>query len=212
MTGYPRQARTALNVVPGARFGRLVVVELVPPGDGAKRTRARCRCDCGGTRLYMPLNLAGGRSTSCGCLKPVRVAADACGAAGTPDYSIWRGMLTRCLDPLNKDYPNYGGRGITVCERWLSFANFTADMGPRPTREHSLDRRDNDRGYEPGNVRWATPTQQSRNRRGIAFVTLNGARRPVVEVAAEYGIPVSTLKHRLRRGESPEAAVAGSAR
>lgn len=87
------------------------------------------------------------------------------GLSTSPEYQVWRNMISRCMDAANVSFDDYGGRGITVCERWLEFLNFYADMGPRPTRSHSIDRIDNDRGYEPGNCRWVTWSEQMLNRR-----------------------------------------------
>ncbi len=87
------------------------------------------------------------------------------GYSRTPTYQAWKSMLKRCLTTSNKKYPDYGGRGITVCQRWIdSFLNFLADMGERPSAKHTLERSDNDKGYEPGNVIWATMKVQSRNK------------------------------------------------
>lgn len=83
----------------------------------------------------------------------------------TREYGIWQTMLTRCRNPKRKDYPAYGGRGITVCDRWLSFENFIADMGRRPTPEHTLERKDNSAGYAPGNCEWVSRAAQNRNQR-----------------------------------------------
>lgn len=90
------------------------------------------------------------------------------GLSRTPEYKAWKDMRLRCSNPKHKDYPNYGGRGIKVCERWQnSVQAFVADMGPRPSKDHSLDRKENSGNYEPDNCRWATKLEQSRNRRNV---------------------------------------------
>lgn len=107
-----------------------------------------------------------------------------------PLYATWRGMRQRCISPTCKDYPHYGGRGIRVCERWLnSFNNFVADMGPRPSNKHTIDRIDNSKDYEPGNVRWATRAEQSLNRRCTRFRTINGVTKSRAQWAAERRAP-----------------------
>lgn len=155
-------------------FGRLRVT-----GEGARRGRNRtaaCTCDCGKAVEVLTFSLTSGRTQSCGCLQRERQSATAkvVGLANkrhgesqkrTPEYSAWLSMHSRCGNPRHRAYANYGGRGIAVCERWAAFENFLADMGRRPSEKHSLDREDNDRGYEPGNCRWATDSEQNSNRR-----------------------------------------------
>ncbi len=120
------------------------------------------------------------------------------GATGTPEYRAWSGLRGRCCCPSNRAFPNYGGRGIKVCERWLhSFENFLADLGPKPTPLHSIDRIDNDGNYEPGNVRWATRTQQQRNTRMCRIVEFNGVRQTAAEWAEQLGIRRHSFIRRL---------------
>lgn len=136
-------------------------------------------------------------------------------AKRTPEYTAWRMMKARCYNTNNDDYPNYGGRGIVVCDRWRNdYLAFLADMGNRPSSSHSLDRKDSTGHYEPANCRWATPTEQTRGRRKAIFVTVNGERLPLVEWAQRCGVGYSTLLRRLRRdvrrGCTPEQSLAKS--
>lgn len=121
---------------------------------------------------------------------------------GTPTYNTWAHMLTRCRNEGHKQYADYGGRGIVVCERWHVFENFLADMGKKPAGK-SLDRIDNDGNYEPGNCRWATHTQQMRNRRK----TVRADGVAVSEIAEKHGIKTKVLRERLKRGLPMSEAV-----
>lgn len=116
-------------------------------------------------------------------------------------------MWRRCTNPRRPQFRYYGGRGIRVCERWRDFSVFLSDMGERPSPAHSPDRIDNDRGYEPGNVRWATQREQTRNRRTNVIVTAFGRAMTLAAWAEGFGINESTLRERLRRGWLPERAV-----
>jgi hypothetical protein len=158
----PRKARD----LTGLRFGRLVVERR--NGTAHRQPLWRCACDCGETVDILGGNLRRGTSRSCGCLK--RELQTRHGRYGTPEYHVWDAMLRRCTNPAHPGYVDYGGRGITVCERWRSFENFYADMGPRPSSKHSLDRVNNDAGYEKSNCRWATASQQGFNKRTAARV------------------------------------------
>lgn len=122
-------------------------------------------------------------------------------------YSVWRYMLRRCIDPRDKAYAHYGGRGISVCDRWLDRKAFVADMGPRPSHRHQIDRIDTNGNYEPGNCRWATPKEQSRNTRRNVLVTIDGHTRCVAEWAEVFGISPHRIHQRLKGGWDPVRAV-----
>ena len=147
----------------GLRFNMLVVLrETRKPG-----VRGRfyvCRCDCGAEAVAYGGHLRAGGRKSCGCA--LAASKRTHGMSRTPEYKAWDGARARCNNPANRKYPLYGGRGIRMADEWLhSFSAFIAEVGPRPSLKHSLDRKDNDRGYEPGNVRWATTREQNINRR-----------------------------------------------
>lgn len=122
--------------------------------------------------------------------------------------SRWQGMIARCHYERHTSYARYGAKGITVCERWRHcFEAFVEDMGPMPTREHSLDRIDNERGYEPGNVRWATASEQARNKRNNHRLSAFGRTMTVTDWSAETGLSLTGILGRLDRGHTPEMAV-----
>lgn len=132
-----------------------------------------------------------------------------------PEYAQWSGMLSRCRNPNSERYPNYGGRGIKVCKRWeigvgglSGFECFLADMGRRPTQKHSIDRKDNNGNYEPSNCKWATNTEQCRNRRSNRLVTYNGETMSMMAMAEKYGISYYVLRNRVSRGWPDNDAVA----
>ena len=137
-------------------------------------------------------------------------AAKTHGMTGTPEWFAWRNMRNRCGRPEIRDYASYGGRGITVCERWRSFENFYADMGPRPSPKHSLDRMDVNGNYEPSNCRWATAHEQQVNTRKNVPVTYQGETHTIGEWAYRYGIDRSTLRHRLHIGWDMKRALTAS--
>lgn len=183
-------------IAAGQRFGRLVAVS---PTTIYGRGGWLVRCDCG-VEKAMQTSMLGGRRTSCGCLAAdlLRARMTTHGATGSPEHMSWASMLSRCHGASSeKNAAHYRDRGITVCERWrTSFANFLEDMGRRPSGT-TLDRVDNDRGYEPGNCRWATPKEQARNRRTSRILEVDGVRRTLAEWSEASGLSQHLIERRI---------------
>jgi hypothetical protein len=183
-----------LHNLTGQRFGDWLVLKWAPRPAGivCKATYWLCRCACGHERAVRSTGLMNGRSTGCGCSKNRRLSqrARTHGQAKGDTYRVWQGIQQRCHNEKNTNYWRYGARGIRVCDQWRqSFETFLADVGERPSRAYSLDRIDNDKGYEPGNVRWATRDQQRRNMRSNVRVTV--ADRSLCLVDLET-LPIAT--------------------
>ncbi len=133
----------------------------------------------------------------------------------TPEYRAWTGMLSRCRNRGHAKWDNYGGRGITVCERWLRFENFLEDMGRRPSARHTLDRLDNNQlvdGYSKANCRWATWIEQGRNRRGNHIIEINGITKILSEWLVVTGVARTTFNVRVKSGWSKQAALCTATR
>ena len=144
-------------------------------------------------------NLKNGRSSSCGRCSKIGDKGPSFkhGKTGTDIHNIWLGMKDRCNNPNNSKYKYYGGRGISVCARWqISFSDFEQDVGPRPSLSHTIDRKDNSLGYEPNNVRWATKTEQTRNR-NISIRDISG--KSLAEISQDSGLSYSAVYGRFKR-------------
>jgi len=193
------------RVIPGARYGRLLV-EVACDRTNAGKKLWRCVCDCGNVTHVPSGHLNSGHTQSCGCLsretaRSNRLAEQKHGAAKnaspTPTYVSWLSMRKRCLSPVNKDYPGWGGRGICIAPEWDDFSSFLADMGERPPGT-SLDRIDNNGDYCKENCRWATAKQQGRNQRSTKLnpelvKAIIADTRPQAVIASDYGVNQVTI-------------------
>lgn len=212
-----------IRIEAGARYGRwTVVVSRAPEGGGP--TVADVKCDCGSVGTVIAQNLKRGLSMSCGCLLRDMAKAAAVngewgsvqrthGLSRTPEHISWLAAKGRCFNPLNPAFADYGGRGITMCAEWRdSFQAFLRDMGPCPVG-YEIDRIDNDKGYEPGNCRWATPVQQSNNRRSNHVIEAFGKRLSLAEWARSTGLGYDLIKQRINKlGWVPERALSTPSR
>ncbi len=196
----------------GKRFGRLIVLRYVDK-DKWRDSRWLCLCGCGNEKIILGNNLKRGAIKSCGCLSIEKLIKRSTKHGHSrrkqhsKTYTAWSHMISRCTNPNDINYHNYGGRGITVCKRWRKFENFLEDMGEPPSAKHSIDRIDNNGNYCKSNCRWATDTEQQRNTRRNHSVTYNGKTQCIAAWAEEYGINDGTLRSRLRLGWSIEKAL-----
>jgi hypothetical protein len=190
----------AINYTPGQKIGDLVFVRAAPKTEVFRRAIFICKC---GKEFETRINGAkSGNTKSCGCMKFIGLSQLSHGKADTPIYRVWASMLQRCTNPKNSRYADYGGRGITVCERWLKFEHFLADMGPRPDGM-TLERERGNEGYEPGNCVWTTYLRQANNTRRNSVLEYEGRRQTVSEWATEFGLPYNTLFSRVYRLKWP---------
>ena len=191
----------------GERFGKLLVTGSAKKAPIGGNIRYTCLCDCGQETIVTASHLRIGKTKSCGCLRTASAlraseAASTHGMKNTAEYSTWNSMLDRCRNPNSQHRKDYGGRGIAVCERWYKFENFYADMGARPPGM-TLDRYPDVNGdYEPGNCRWATNTQQQRNKRNTIYLEHAGVTQSLCDWEDSLGIPKNVFRDRLRRGWS----------
>lgn len=200
----------------GQRFGKLVAVR-----DIGKTSRGRvwmCVCDCGQETEAVAGSLKSGHKKSCGCLhaESAKIAGGKQQThghttkerkQGAAEYHAWSSMKSRCTNPNTHSYKRYGARGIKVCDRWLDFANFYADMGPKPSSKHSLERLNTDGNYEPSNCVWADAFQQASTRTNVRSITAFGKTMTAAAWERETSISASVIRNRLDSGWSIEAAL-----
>ena len=184
----------------GDKFGRLTAIKFV------KRSKQGSqfwlfKCDCGNEKVILVNNVKRKLVKSCGCYKKEKLTKH--GMVETRTYKSWEAMKTRCLDKNAPNYKNYGGRGITVCDKWMKFENFYTDMGKRP-EEKSLDRIENNKGYYKKNCKWSTQKEQNNNKRNNILITFNGKTQNMKQWAEELNISYETLINRAKKGWDTE--------
>ena len=190
------------------RYGRLEIVSKAASRNG--QVYMLCRCDCGKEKEIALSSLKRGLTQSCGCYRKEKGPSNQSHKQShTRTYKVWLSMRQRCLNPNNPAYKNYGGRGIAITPEWDDFAQFLADMGDVPDGM-SIERINNDGGYNPSNCRWATRTEQGRNTRKCRVITHNGQTKTLSEWASEYGINHQTLGKRLDSGWEVDHALTQS--
>ena len=189
----------------GLVFGRLTVTNRADNDNGG-RARWVCSCTCGNSITSNAGNLRNGHTQSCGCLH--REIAKSVNTKHkmihTKEYRTWSNIKDRCTNPKNKRSSTYFG---LLCPEWMSFERFYSDMGPAPTSLHTIDRIDNDKGYEKTNCRWATQTEQQNNRTNNHYLTLNGEKLTMAEWATKTGISHAVISMRIYRGWSEQDAL-----
>ena len=188
--------------IAGQRFGRLIAIDSFRRNrvNGKSEKVWNCACDCGGSAVGSAAQLRSGGLTSCGCrLREHASKMNAShGMTGTKVYRAWKGIKRRCLNPSEPAYKNYGGRGVSIYPEWAeNFELFYAEIGDPPTSEHTVERINNDLGYIPGNVKWATRLEQRRNRRSNVFYEYNGHKYMLRDLSEKYGISFPALVYRI---------------
>lgn len=196
----------------GMRYASLTVV-----GEGGRASDGKRKwvvlCDCGNSFEATGTKIRSGEVKTCpGCSKErVRISRVKHGMRGSAEYRIWTHIKSRCYNERVPEYKHYGGRGISMCDRWReSFENFLADMGERPTPGHSIDRRDVNGNYEPVNCRWATDIEQQNNRRNNRKITIAGETKNMAQWADENGLRRESVFKRVKRGKVGESIISES--
>ena len=180
----------------GKRYGMLTVINEIPERNKNNHIMYWCKCDCGNFKAILGVSIRQGLTKSCGCLHRNKITKH--GMGSTPEYKAWLSMKSRCDNPKNPRYKDWGGRGIAYCREWSDFANFIKDMGLKPEPSASIERIDNDRGYFKENCKWATKREQALNRRTTVKVLHEGREMYVHEFAKSIGLTESGARKRLK--------------
>lgn len=197
---------SAFKDLTGKKFNYLTAVRVdsVRPNKG---TFWVFRCDCGKELVLKGTIVTRATKPQKSCNECYQKRRLLHGMTNTKEFFAWRGILSRCNNDKDEAYENYGGRGINVCNRWSEFNNFFEDMGYAPSKKHSIDRIDNNKGYCKENCRWATAIQQHRNKRNTTYITFNGETKTLCDWAAQYKLTQQALFYRMKRGWPIERAL-----
>ena len=194
----------------GKRFGRLTVVSRAENSKSGK-TRWHCKCDCGNECVVHGDSLKSGNTKSCGCVRREynHNKATTHGMSGTPLFAVWWAMISRCKNPNNKSYKNYGGRGIRVCDEWTHSSKFFEWAIKNGYAEGlTIERIDVNRGYEPNNCKWIPKEEQARNKTNNRMIEINGERKCLAQWCEEYSVDYFMVHQRIcKLGWSPEKAL-----
>ncbi len=189
--------RNLIHSMLGKEFGHWTV-KRDAGRDSNNNSIALCQCRCGEEKIVRLSRIKSGRSLACGCQ-----TGKTHGKSSTPEHMAWKNIKQRTSNPKRADYARYGGAGITMCKEWFnSFEEFYAHVGPRPSPDHSIDRKNSKKGYEPGNVRWATALTQNNNTKRNVNITFNGETMTASQWAKRLGVNPSILTRRILRGWS----------
>lgn len=189
----------------GERFGKRLIIKILPYKKDPAAGHVLCRCDCGREKRVKYSCLLLGEQTACNFCRPQRGKhRGTANRENTPEWEAWSSMRKRCNNPNHPAYHHYGGRGITICATWADYRIFLQEMGPRPSTRHSLDRIDNSIGYSATNCRWATWDEQGNNRRSNCLLTFDGRTQTIRQWSVAAGINHRTISHRLKNGWSVE--------
>lgn len=200
--------------ITGRNYGRLKVLSFYKSING--HSRWLCQCSCENKKVVEVSSLNNGTTKSCGCLRNElrslsvithgHTRKNEKGGHRTSEYATWEAMKARCCNPNDKGWKDYGGRGIVICERWMRFENFFADMGKRP-KGKSINRVNNSLGYYKENCKWSSPKEQQRNTRANVLLTFQGKTQPLIVWTEELKIPMECLRARIKRNWTTERAL-----
>lgn len=205
----PDCRKSRVEDISGKRFDRLVAIRYAGKSK-RKQTLWECKCDCGNMVIVHQQNLISGHTKSCGCYnREIAVERNTIhGDTNTRIYHIWHDMMYRCYGEKHKSYYLYGGKGITVCEEWKEYQNFKNwAIGNGYADDLSIDRKDNEKGYEPSNCRWATDLQQANNTSRNKLYVINGKSDTIANLCRKYNVSYATASSRIRRGWDIKAAL-----